>query len=98
MDFFVVQWFNPRELRQTSEPQPSLKLQEGMMYTLLRRAGLHESLLVEAPSLVVSLVLAELFYKFHSFTLECLAFLATWLVVSSVVGLASGSWSRRDAA
>jgi hypothetical protein len=25
-------------------------------------------------------VVAELFYKFHSFTLECLAFLATWYV------------------
>ena len=30
------------------------------------------------PMLVVSLVFAELFFKFHSFTLECLAFLLLW--------------------
>jgi hypothetical protein len=29
---------------------------------------------------VPALVLADVFYKFHSFTLECVAFLATWLV------------------
>ncbi len=29
---------------------------------------------------VPALILADLFYKFHSFTLECVAFLATWLV------------------
>jgi hypothetical protein len=30
------------------------------------------------PPLVASLVVAEMFFKFHSFTLECLAFLALW--------------------
>ena len=30
------------------------------------------------PPLVVAFVVAELFYKFHSFTLECGAFLVTW--------------------
>ena len=39
----------------------------------------------EAPSLAISILAAELFYKFHSFTLECLAFLATWVVVSWTV-------------
>lgn len=29
---------------------------------------------------VPALILADIFYKFHSFTLECVAFLATWLV------------------
>ena len=33
------------------------------------------------PTGAVALVIAELFYKFHSFTLECVAFLATWLVL-----------------
>jgi hypothetical protein len=67
------------------------------MYTLIRRAGIREGILVEAPPFAVSLVIAELFYKFHSFTLECLAFLATWLVVSSSVQLVTGSWFKRDA-
>jgi hypothetical protein len=30
------------------------------------------------PSAAIAIVIAELFYKFHSFTLESLAFLATW--------------------
>ncbi|MGH9766233.1 MAG: hypothetical protein ACREAB_02260 [Blastocatellia bacterium] len=38
--------------------------------------------MAEASSLTLSIVTAELFYKFHSFTLECLAFLATWYAVS----------------
>jgi hypothetical protein len=33
------------------------------------------------PVLLVSFVIAETFYKFHSFTLECSAFLATWYVL-----------------
>ena len=30
-------------------------------------------------------IIAELFYKFHSFTLECAAFLATWFVIDALV-------------
>lgn len=33
------------------------------------------------PAGAISLVIAENFYKFHSFTLECLAFLATAAVL-----------------
>jgi hypothetical protein len=40
-----------------------------------------------APSAVLSIVIAELFYKFHSFTLECVAFLATWYVIDQVVSV-----------
>ena len=57
------------------------------MYSLYRQLGLRRSLAAEAPSLIVSLLVAELFYKFHSFTLECVAFLATWLAISYVLSL-----------
>lgn len=40
-----------------------------------------------APSAAASIVIAELFYKFHSFTLECLAFLATWYAVDQVISI-----------
>lgn len=30
-------------------------------------------------------VIAELFFKWHSFTLECAGFLATWLVLDGAV-------------
>lgn len=32
------------------------------------------------PSAAVAIIVAEWLYKFHSFTLECLAFLVTWYV------------------
>ena len=48
------------------------------MYSYVRQAGIPTVLAQEAPALVTAFVIAELFYKFHSFTLECGAFLATW--------------------
>jgi hypothetical protein len=41
----------------------------------------------EAPYLVVAYVIANLYYKFGSFGIESLAFLATWSVLSAV-----GNW------
>ena len=52
------------------------------MHTLLRTMGLRTFLMEEGISLGVALVIAELFYKFHSFLLESIAFLATWYVLS----------------
>lgn len=75
------------------------------MYTIARRIGIRQALQAEAPSAFAAMVLAERFYKFHSFTLECLAFLATWYAVSVLlarlgIGPEAGeamSESRRDA-
>lgn len=36
----------------------------------------------ESLAAIIALFIAETFYRFHSFTLECLAFLATWYGVS----------------
>lgn len=66
------------------------------MYTLLHHGRLREGLLVEAPSLVLSISVAEIFYKFHSFTLECVTFLATWFVVSCLFSLIRGAWSAKQ--
>lgn len=54
------------------------------MFSMMREVGLRRSLITEAPYLGLSFLIAELLYKFHSFTLECLAFLATWFVLSAV--------------
>jgi hypothetical protein len=48
------------------------------MDSFLRTLSARQLLLTEAPGLLLSLAVAERFYKFHSFTLECAAFLATW--------------------
>jgi len=65
------------------------------MYTLLHNVGLRKGLLAEAPSLILSILVAELFYKFHSFTFECVAFLVTWYAVSRAFALVGGLRSER---
>jgi hypothetical protein len=52
------------------------------MYSYVKHAGLPAFLAREAPAFLASFVIAEVFYKFHSFTLECAAFLATWYALS----------------
>ena len=53
------------------------------MFTLIRLSPLRQLLLRQAPALGASLLIAELFYKVHSFTLECVAFLGTWYALFS---------------
>ncbi len=57
------------------------------MYTLVRHVGFRQALVREVPTGAAALVVAELFYKFHSFTLECMAFLATWVLLSALAAL-----------
>ena len=54
------------------------------MFELLRSTPLRQLLARQAPALAISLVAAELFYKFGSFTLECIGFLATWFVLDAL--------------
>lgn len=55
------------------------------MYTILKTSGTKKLVTTEAPALFAALVLSELLYKFGSFTVECLAFLSTWFVISFLV-------------
>jgi hypothetical protein len=55
------------------------------MYTLIRLIPIRQLIFEQAPAIATSLFITELFYKFHSFSLECLAFLATWYVVDLVI-------------
>ncbi len=48
------------------------------MYTLFSQSSARTLLLTQAPAAGTALVLAEMFYRFGSFALECMAFLATW--------------------
>ena len=50
------------------------------MYRLIRGRSLKD-ISVDAVPLGVALVIAELFFKWHSFTLECAGFLATWFAL-----------------
>jgi hypothetical protein len=51
------------------------------MYSLTRSLPLRRLLVEQLPILLLSMIVAELFYKFRSFTLETIAFLVTWFVL-----------------
>ncbi len=55
------------------------------MFTLLKALKQRQVYLSEPVSFVAALVIAELFYKFHSFLLETGAFLVTWFVLGAIV-------------
>jgi hypothetical protein len=62
------------------------------MYTLIRSLPFWQLLSEQVPTLGTALIIAELFYKFHSFTLECIAFLATWYVLDAVTQGVRNTW------
>ena len=64
----------------------------GAVYELVHRSGVRTLLAREAVPFTIALILAECFYKFHSFTLEALAFLLTWYAL----GWAANRIVRRD--
>jgi hypothetical protein len=64
------------------------------MFTLLRNITSREVIFTEAPSFFLSLLIAELFYKWHSFLLECIGFLVTWYCISFVFNMIRNWFSR----
>ena len=63
------------------------------MYRLAKSRSARQLATEQLPTLVGALLVSELLYKFHSFTLECLAFLATWFVLDGILAL---MWPRPD--
>jgi hypothetical protein len=55
------------------------------MYRMLISMSAGELLTRQAPIFLAAFLIAEFFYKFHSFTLECGAFLGTWLLIDAAV-------------
>jgi hypothetical protein len=55
------------------------------MFTLIRSLRVHELLTEQIPALGISLLITELFFKFHSFSLECVSFLATWYILDAII-------------
>lgn len=51
------------------------------MLEFVRALRLQRGLALQLPGLVLAFLIAEVFYKFHSFALECGAFLLTWLAI-----------------
>ncbi len=54
------------------------------MYRSIQSISPKKFLLTQLPTLGAALLVAELFFKFGSFGLECIAFLATWYVLDAM--------------
>jgi hypothetical protein len=52
------------------------------MYTLLKTTGVKTALSQELPGFAVALLVAQLFFKWGSFSLELIGFLVTWWVLT----------------
>lgn len=55
------------------------------MYNLIKSLTFQEALQIFVPSLGISIIIAELYYKLGSFTLECIAFLFTWYIIVNII-------------
>ena len=55
------------------------------MYQFLQSITLNDLFKRQLPVFLVAFAIAELFYKFHSFILECGAFLLTWYALDAIV-------------
>jgi hypothetical protein len=55
------------------------------MYQLIHSLTVNELFKRQLPVFAVAFIIAELFYKFHSFILETGAFLLTWYVLDAIV-------------
>jgi len=55
------------------------------MYQLIHSLTVSDLFKRQLPVFAVAFVIAELFYKFHSFILETGAFLITWYVLDAIV-------------
>ena len=72
----------------------SPNLEEAFMFSYVKQVGVPTALAHEAPALVAAFVIAEIFYKFKSFTLECAAFLVTWYALSWIQSRILGPHGR----
>lgn len=66
------------------------------MIDLLRALRTHVTYRRRLVGFISALVVTEMFYKFHSFSLECIAFLATWLLFDVLIEWTMGAAKVED--
>jgi hypothetical protein len=67
------------------------------VYTFIRSLPLRSIFAAHGPALAGSWLIAELLYKFGSFTLELAAFLGTWFVIDAVLSFSLRLFNREKA-
>ncbi|MBR1121748.1 hypothetical protein JQ628_09525 [Bradyrhizobium lablabi] len=63
------------------------QLRGELVFSLIKDLGVRVAAKQEAVPFLIAFAIAEFFFKFKSFTLECLAFLAVWCVLSFLQSL-----------
>jgi hypothetical protein len=71
---------DPRSRVDTRPP-----LEEKLMYSLFRLLPWRRLVQEQLPAFAIAFTIAEMFYKFHSFSLETLAFLVTWAAIDAAI-------------
>ncbi len=66
------------------------------MIDFLRALRAHPAYGRRLLGFIPALVVTEMFYKFHSFSLECMAFLATWLLLDVLIEWIMGCLKFKD--
>lgn len=59
------------------------------MHRAIKSQGVKSFLRQEGPWLLIAFIIADVFYKWGSFALECVGFLLTWYALSLLSGLVS---------
>ena len=66
------------------------------MYTLLNLLPAKRVLYEQLPAMTFAWIVTEVFFKFHSFTLEAGAFLAMWFALDALVQKVARPLFKRD--
>ena len=66
------------------------------MIDFLRALRAHPAYGRRLLGFIPALVITEMFYKFHSFSLECMALLATWLLLDVLIEWIMGCVKVKD--
>ena len=66
------------------------------MISRVRFESVRQFLFHGAPPLVVSMVTAEMFFKFHSFILESMSFLAVWYALGAALSALRSKLAVRE--
>ena len=66
------------------------------MFSLIRKERLRRLFLDEGPALVVALAASEMFFKFHSFVFESVAFLAVWYLLGAATWMVKSKVAYRE--
>ena len=64
------------------------------MYALVTQLESRAALITEAVCFSIALATAEVFFKFHSFVLECSAFLLLWFCLGAIGSFVVGRFDK----